>query len=117
MLPRMVTPKYDMIVPSSGEAITYRPYVVKEEKLLLIALESEDDKQIEQAVSSIITACLDESVDINALTGFDIEFIFLTLRELINLYLSSISLTTHFKAKTALLGLVTTGVKRWGMSS
>ena len=80
MLPKIATPKYDMIVPSSGEAITYRPYVVKEEKLLLIALESEDDAQIEQAVSSIIRACLDESVNINDLTGFDIEFIFLTLR-------------------------------------
>ncbi len=80
MLPKLATPKYDMIVPSTGNTIAYRPYVVKEEKLLLIALESEDDAQIEQAVSSIIKACLDDSVDVNSLTGFDIEFIFLTLR-------------------------------------
>ena len=44
MLPKLATPKYDMIVPSTGKSITYRPYVVKEEKLLLIALESQDEK-------------------------------------------------------------------------
>jgi len=59
MLPKLATPKYDMIVPSTGESITYRPYVVKEEKLLLIAMESQDDKQIEQAISDIIRSCLD----------------------------------------------------------
>ncbi len=79
MLPKLATPKYDMIVPSTGESITYRPYVVKEEKLLLIAMESQDDKQIEQAISDIIRSCLD-NVKIENLTGFDIEFIFLTLR-------------------------------------
>jgi len=79
MLPKLATPKYDMIVPSTGESITYRPYVVKEEKLLLIAMESQDDKQIEQAISDIIRSCLD-NVKIEDLTGFDIEFIFLTLR-------------------------------------
>tara|TARA_B100000809_G_scaffold254837_1_gene292546 strand:+ start:407 stop:1114 length:708 start_codon:yes stop_codon:yes gene_type:complete len=80
MLPKIATPKYDMIVPSTGESITYRPYVVREEKLLLIAMESQDEKQIEQAVTQIIKSCLDESVDVNSLTGFDIEFVFLTLR-------------------------------------
>ena len=79
MLPILATPKYDMIVPSTGEAITYRPYVVKEEKLLLIAMESQDDVQIEQAISDIIRSCLD-NVKLEDLTGFDIEFIFLTLR-------------------------------------
>ena len=75
MLPKIATPKYDMIVPSTGDVITYRPYVVREEKLLLIALESEDDKQIEQAISDIIKSCLDDSVDINILTGFDLSLI------------------------------------------
>ena len=79
MLPKIATQKYDMIVPSTGKAVTYRPYVVREEKLLLIALESQDDKQIEKAVSAIIKSCLD-NVDMTNLTGFDIEFIFLTLR-------------------------------------
>ena len=79
MLPKIATQKYDMIVPSTGKSITYRPYVVREEKLLLIALESQDDKQIETAVSSIIKSCLD-NVKTQDLTAFDIEFIFLTLR-------------------------------------
>jgi hypothetical protein len=79
MLPKLATPKYDMIVPSTGDTITYRPYVVKEEKLLLIAMESQDDVQIEQAISDIIRSCLD-NVKLEDLTGFDIEFIFLTLR-------------------------------------
>ena len=80
MLPRMVTPKYDMIVPSTGKSITYRPYVVKEEKLLLIAMESQDEKQIENAVMSIIEECVESALDINTLTNFDVEFIFVTLR-------------------------------------
>ena len=80
MLPRIAIPKYDMIVPSTGKSITYRPYVVKEEKLLLIALESEDEKQIEGAISEVIEACLDNKVKVKDLTSFDIEFIFLTLR-------------------------------------
>ena len=80
MLPKMVTPKYDMIVPSTGKSITYRPYVVKEEKLLLIAMESKDDKQIENAVMNIIEECIESPIDINTLTNFDVEFIFVTLR-------------------------------------
>jgi hypothetical protein len=76
----MVTPKYDMIVPSTGKSITYRPYVVKEEKLLLIAMESNDDKQIENAVMNIIKECVESPLDINALTNFDVEYIFVTLR-------------------------------------
>ena len=80
MLPRMVTPKYDMIVPSTGKSITYRPYVVKEEKLLLIAMESQDDKQIENAVMNIIEECVESPLDINTLTNFDVEFMFVTLR-------------------------------------
>ena len=80
MLPRMVTPKYDMIVPSTGKSITYRPYVVKEEKLLLIAMESQDEKQIENAVMNIIKECVESPLDINSLTNFDVEFMFVTLR-------------------------------------
>ena len=80
MLPKMVTPKYDMIVPSTGKSITYRPYVVKEEKLLLIAMESQDEKQIENAVMNIIKECVESPLDINSLTNFDVEFMFVTLR-------------------------------------
>ena len=51
-----------MIVPSTGKSITYRPYVVKEEKLLLIAMESQDDKQIENAVMNIIEECIESPI-------------------------------------------------------
>jgi hypothetical protein len=80
MLPIIATPKYEMIVPSTGETITYRPYVVKEEKILLIALESQDDGLIEKAVMNIIKACVESSIKIDVLTSFDIEFLFITLR-------------------------------------
>ena len=80
MLPILATPKYDMIVPSTGEAITYRPYVVKEEKILLIAMESNDENQIEQAVIDVIQLCVESPINIDDLTTFDVEFIFVTLR-------------------------------------
>lgn len=80
MLPIIATPKYEMIVPSTGEAITYRPYLVREEKVLLIALESQDDTAIENAVESVLKACIESKIDIKSLTTFDIEFMFVTLR-------------------------------------
>ena len=80
MLPKLATPKYDMIVPSTGNVITYRPYVVREEKLLLIAMESKDEDQIEKAVLNIIKACIESPIKIDDLTTFDVEFIFITLR-------------------------------------
>ena len=80
MLPIIATPKYDMIVPSTGQSIIYRPYVVKEEKILLIALESESEIAIERAVTDIIKACVETAIDIKSFTMFDIEYMFTTLR-------------------------------------
>ena len=80
MLPKLATPKYDMIVPSTGESITYRPYVVREEKILLIALESQDESAVEKAVMNIIKECVESPINIKNLTTFDVEFIFVTLR-------------------------------------
>ena len=80
MLPKIATPKYDMIVPSTGKTITYRPYVVKEEKLLLIAMESQDENQIEKAVLNIIKECVESPINVDDLTTFDVEMIFITLR-------------------------------------
>ena len=80
MLPQIATPEYDMIVPSTGKPITYRPYLVKEEKILLIALESEDDTQIENAVVRLIEDCVKDDIDVNMLTMFDVEYIFISLR-------------------------------------
>jgi transcription elongation factor Elf1 len=69
-----------MIVPSTGKTITYRPYVVKEEKLLLIAMESQDENQIEKAVLNIIKECVESPINVDDLTTFDVEMIFITLR-------------------------------------
>jgi len=80
MLPKLATPKYDMIVPSTGESITYRPYVVREEKVLLIAMESESDIAIENAVTDIIKLCVESPIKVDDLTNFDVEFMFVTLR-------------------------------------
>jgi len=80
MLPIIATPKYDMNIPSTGQNVTYRPYVVKEEKILLIALESESDTAIERAVTDIIKACVETPINVKSLTMFDIEFMFTTLR-------------------------------------
>jgi len=80
MLPKLATPKYDMIVPSTGETITYRPYVVKEEKILLIAMEGQDEDAIEKAVINIIKECVESPINVDDLTTFDVEFIFITLR-------------------------------------
>ena len=80
MLPIIATPKYELIIPSTGTTVTYRPYVVKEEKILLIALESQDDIAIEKSVQNICKACIETNIDFNKLTNFDLEFIFITLR-------------------------------------
>ena len=80
MLPKIATPKYDMIVPSTGESITYRPYVVREEKILLIAMESQSDEAMETAVIDIIELCVETPINVKTLTTFDIEYIFVSLR-------------------------------------
>ena len=80
MLPIIATPKYEMNVPSTGQTITYRPYVVKEEKVLLIAMETQSDTAIENAVTDMIKLCVETPIKINELTNFDVEYIFVTLR-------------------------------------
>ena len=57
-LPKIATPSYELVLPSSGQTIKYRPFLVKEEKLLVIALESEDTKQITNAIKAVIRACI-----------------------------------------------------------
>jgi ribosomal protein L44E len=79
-LPRIDVPVYDMIIPSNGEKVKYRPYLVKEEKILMIALETADENQIEVAVLEIIEKCVKTKINIQKLTSFDVEYIFLKLR-------------------------------------
>lgn len=73
-------PKYKMIVPSSKKEVTFRPFLVKEEKILLMALESDDQKQILNTVIDTIKACVVEDVDATKLATFDIEYMFLKIR-------------------------------------
>ena len=80
MLPKIATPKYDMIVPSTGESITYRPYLVKEEKVLMIAFESGDQKQALRAIADTLDACILEDIVLSDLTTFDIEYMFTQIR-------------------------------------
>ena len=79
-LPKLNTPKYTMTIPSTGFEVEYRPYLVREEKLLMIAMESEDEKQMIGAVKDIIQACTFDKVDIQNLSTFDVEYMFIKLR-------------------------------------
>ena len=80
-LPKIATPTYELELPSTGDTIKYRPFLVKEEKLLVIALESEDTKQITTAIKSVIKSCvLTKGIKVEQLPTFDIEFLFLNIR-------------------------------------
>ena len=79
-LPKLDTVTYDLTLPSTGQKLEYRPFLVKEQKALLIAQESEDDKQIEKAFAQIINDCVLDDVDPYTLPMFDVEYIFLRIR-------------------------------------
>ena len=80
-LPKIATPTYELELPSTGKTISYRPFLVKEEKLLVLALESEDTKQITNAIKAVIKACvLTKGIKVETLPTFDIEFLFLHIR-------------------------------------
>ena len=80
-LPTISTPTYELVLPSSNRKIKYRPFLVKEEKILIIALESQDQKQIATAVKSILSTCiLTKGIKVEKLSTFDIEYLFLNVR-------------------------------------
>ena len=80
-LPKINTPTYELIIPSNGKKIKYRPFLVREEKILILALESEDTKQITTAVVDILSECvLTKNIDVTKLATFDIEYLFLNVR-------------------------------------
>ena len=79
-LPIIEVPKYSVTIPSTGDKIQYRPYLVKEEKILMIAMESESQEQMLTAIRDIIDACTFNTLDIDSLSTFDLEYIFLKLR-------------------------------------
>ena len=80
-LPKIATPTYSMVLPSLEKEINYRPFLVKEEKLLVLALESEDTKQITTAIKAVLKSCvLTKGIKVESLPTFDIEFLFLNIR-------------------------------------
>jgi len=80
-LPTIATPTYELELPSSEKKIKYRPFLVKEEKLLVLALESEDTKEISNAIKAVLKSCIQtRGVKVEQLPTFDIEFLFLHIR-------------------------------------
>jgi hypothetical protein len=80
-LPKIATPTYELELPSTGATINYRPFLVKEEKVLVIALESEDNKQITNAIKAVLKSCiLSKGIKVESLPTFDIEYLFLNIR-------------------------------------
>ena len=79
-LPKLNSANYELSLPSTGATIKYRPFLVKEQKALMIAQESEDDKVIENTFAQIITNCVEDKVDPYKMPMFDIEYVFLKIR-------------------------------------
>ena len=79
-LPKIATPTHTLKLPSDGRSIRYRPFLVKEEKILLMAMESEDEKEVTEAVKNIIENCVEDDLDVKNLAVFDVEYLFLNLR-------------------------------------
>ena len=79
-LPKLNVPVYEAILPSTEKVIKYRPFLVKEEKILLTALEADDTKALSGAVKQIVNNCVQEELDVDKLSTFDIEYLFLRLR-------------------------------------
>ena len=80
-LPKIATPTYELVLPSTGKKIKYRPFLVKEEKILILALESQDSKQITTAIKSTLKSCIQtRAIKVEELPTFDIEYIFLNIR-------------------------------------
>jgi len=79
-LPKLTTPTYELEIPSTDTKISYRPFLVKEEKILMIAMESKDNTQIINAVRDIVSTCTFDKLDVGTMPMFDVEYIFLNIR-------------------------------------
>ena len=79
-LPQVNSSRYSTKLPSTGVEVDYRPYLVKEEKIMMVALESKDNKQIVKAMKDVAAACIYNDIDMESFTVFDLEWIFLQLR-------------------------------------
>ena len=79
-LPKLTTPVYELVIPSTDDKIKYRPFLVKEEKLLLIAMESGKQEEVVEAVRGIVEECTYNKLNLGSLPMFDVEYIFLNIR-------------------------------------
>jgi hypothetical protein len=80
-LPKISTPQYELVLPSTGKTIKYRPFLVKEEKILILALESQSTKEITNAIKQVLKDCIiTKGIKVEELPTFDIEYIFLNVR-------------------------------------
>ena len=80
-LPKIATPTYELVLPSSNKKVTYRPFLVKEEKVLILAMESQDTSTVANAVKDVLASCiLSRGVKVEKLSTFDIEYLFLNIR-------------------------------------
>lgn len=79
-LPKVGYPTYELELPSNGKTVKYRPFIVKEEKVLLLALESEDEKEVKQAVKDLIKNCVLSRIKVEELPSFDLEYLFMRIR-------------------------------------
>jgi hypothetical protein len=79
-LPKLTTPTYELELPSTDEKIKYRPFLVKEEKILMMAMESKSEADITQAVKDIVNECTFNKIDISNMPMFDVEYVFLQIR-------------------------------------
>jgi hypothetical protein len=79
-LPKLTTPTYELEIPSTDAKVKYRPFLVKEEKILMMAMESKENADITQAVKDIVLECTFNKVDISSMPMFDVEYIFLQIR-------------------------------------
>jgi hypothetical protein len=80
-LPVVNSSRYEVEIPSMGVTVEYRPFLVKEEKVLMIALESKDQNHVLRAIKNVLKSCIFDEVDVNNFASFDLEYIFLKLRQ------------------------------------
>ena len=73
-------PKYNVTIPSMNKEVSIRPFIVKEEKIMLIAMESQDPKQIAQAILDTVKSCILDEIESRLLTSYDVEYLFLNIR-------------------------------------
>ena len=79
-LPKLTTPTYELEIPSTDEKIKYRPFLVREEKILMMAMETKSESDIVQAVKEIVSECTFNKINLGTMPMFDVEYIFLNIR-------------------------------------